>query len=169
MKAPRLLTLSFILIAAISLLSCFKKNTDKDEVMIVPESDTLMNQAMETARNSMIQFLEHYAANDSNETGFALKVMVVDSFGTEHLWVNEIDVTENGYIGIVANEPKFVKAVTYGSEIEFTTEEISDWAYVDSAGVRQGSYTLKVLLPRMPKEEADYYRKMFRWTDNSEG
>lgn len=166
MKAPKLLQLSLIVIATLSLLSCFKKSTDKEEVMIVPESDTLMNQAMEDARNSMLEFLEHFAANDTNESGFAIKVMVVDSFGTEHLWANEIDVTEEGYSGIIANVPKFVKSVSFGSEIEFTNEEISDWAYVDSAGVRQGSYTLKALLPRMSKEEADSYRKMFRWTEN---
>lgn len=167
MKTKILLPFTLLLIS-VSLLSCFKKKDNSDdEIMMVHESDTAMNQAMETARNTMPQFVEHFMSDDTTETGFTIKIMVIDSFGTEHLWVNELEILDEGYRGKIANIPEYVQSVSFGSEVEFTYEDISDWAYVDSRGVRQGSYTLKVLLPRMPKEQADYYRKMFRWNDDS--
>ncbi len=159
-----LLRIAFILIVTSLISACSeKKETAQDHVSLVRESDTAMNAAMAKARETMPLFLSHFQSDNEDEYGFTIKVMVTDSFGIEHLWVRELEITEDGYRGVVANNPEFVKTVSLGENLSFSHSDISDWAYVDSSGVRQGSYTLQVILPRLPKEQAEKYRKMFRW------
>ena len=42
--------------------------------------------------------------------------------------------------------------------VRFTRDEISDWGYVKD-GRQIGSYTICVIFKKMPKDQADYYRK----------
>jgi uncharacterized protein YegJ (DUF2314 family) len=53
-----------------------------------------------------------------------------------------------------------VKTVKLGQRYEFTAETISDWTFKRN-GKLVGNETMRVLLPRMPEEQAAVYRQMY--------
>lgn len=88
--------------------------------------------------------------------------MVSDDYGVEHFWVTDLAITKTGFEGFITNEAKTVKLVSMGQKVNFSSDIVTDWSY-DNNGVKQGAFTLKVLLKRMPKEQADYYKKVVGW------
>ncbi len=131
---------------------------DEGDVVLVGEHDPEMIAAIKKARASLDEFLKLAAAPPPGTSGFKLKVMVKDGNDTEHFWVSPFQVTALGLQGTLANEARVVRTVQFGQLIRFTRAEISDWGYVRN-GRQVGSFTVCALFPRMPKEQADYYRR----------
>lgn len=142
--------------------SSFAEERDVNEIINVRESDEQMNAAIHQASESLDLFVRRLQNPEQGDANFALKVEVADEHGVEHFWVSDIQVTDTGFQGIVANEARVVQAVELGQPIRFARDLVSDWSY-DHEGVRQGAFTLKVLLERMPEDQADYYRKAVGW------
>jgi uncharacterized protein YegJ (DUF2314 family) len=131
---------------------------DHNEVVQVENEDPEMTAAIHKARRSLDQFLLLAANPPAGTSGFKLKVMVKDSSRTEHFWVAPFKRLASGFEGELANEPRVVSNVKHGQIIRFSRDEISDWGYM--RGSRQvGSETVCVLFKRMPKDQANYYRK----------
>ena len=79
---------------------------------------------------------------------------------TEHFWLTRIK-RDNGKIsGVISNQPQSVTSVKVGQRYEFTEDMISDWTFKRN-GKLVGNETMRVLLPRMPEEQAAVYRKMY--------
>jgi uncharacterized protein YegJ (DUF2314 family) len=135
---------------------------DHNEIIKIAEVDTEMDLAMENARNTLPEFIERLNNPLQGDKDFSLKVMVEDDYGVEHFWVSDISVKEGVFEGFIANEARTVKVVTVGQKVSFNKDLVSDWSFSNN-GVRKGSYTLKVLLKRMPKEQADYYKEAVGW------
>jgi len=142
--------------------SSFAEERDVNEIINVRESDEQMNAAMLQARESLDLFVSRLQNPEQGDANFALKVEIADAHGVEHFWVSDIQVTDTGFQGVVANEPRVVQAVALGQPIRFARDLVSDWSY-DSHGVKQGAFTLRVLLKMMPEDQADYYRKTVGW------
>ena len=51
-----------------------------------------------------------------------------------------------------------MRTVRAGQTLKFSRAEISDWGYLKD-GRQVGSYTVCVLFKKMPKDQADYYRR----------
>lgn len=135
---------------------------NKDEVVMVSTADTEMNQAIQAAYASLDTFIAHLQNPKDGEENFMLKVRVEDENGAEHFWVTDISIVDDGFTGVIANEAQIVKLVDYGQPVSFSREIVSDWSY-DQQGVRQGAFTLKVLLKQMPATEANNYRQLLGW------
>jgi uncharacterized protein YegJ (DUF2314 family) len=146
------------LLAVISVLAIAQGTRDENEVVFVGTTDPDMVAAMRQARASLDDFLSIAANPPPNTSGFKLKVMVRDGSDTEHFWVTPFRVIPNGFAGILANEPKVVRNFKAGQVVRFTHAEISDWGYI-RGGRQVGSFTVCVLFKKMPKEQAEYYRK----------
>ena len=153
----RHITLAFIL-ALVPALSFSQAKRDENEVIVVPGEDREMNQAIETARKTLDDFLVLADKPAPDITGLKLKVMVKDRNGTEHFWVTPFRRSGEEFEGILANEPRLVKSVRHGQQINFRRSDITDWGYVQG-GKQFGSYTICVLLKRAPKDQAEYYRR----------
>ena len=154
-----------LLIAAIfSFLPAVSVSEERDhnEIVDVAEQDVEMDQAIKKARTTLPNFIKRFHSPKKEDANFALKVIVEDEFGVEHFWVTEIEIKNDTFVGYIANEPRRVKSVKNGQRVNFNKDIVTDWSY-DHKNVRQGSYTLKVLLARMPKDQADYYRKQVGW------
>jgi uncharacterized protein YegJ (DUF2314 family) len=131
---------------------------DESEVVFVGTTDPDMVAAIKQARETLPVFLK-LAANPPNGTdGYKLKVMVIDGGKTEHFWVTPFKALPDGFAGILANDPKVVKNVKVGQVVRFDTSLISDWGYTKE-GRQVGSFTICVLLKKMPADQAAYYRK----------
>ncbi len=158
-----IIVILFLMIFGMSDLNAAAKDAESKNIIInVAETDKEMNKAIKEARDSLALFIKKFKSPSDDESNFALKVKIEDSYGVEHFWVTSIDIKGNSYSGIISNDARTVKSVKLGDVIKFSNLDISDWSY-DKKNVRQGSYTLKVLLKRMPKEQADYYRSIIGW------
>jgi uncharacterized protein YegJ (DUF2314 family) len=132
----------------------------KDGVISVLSQDKDMNAAIEKARGSLAAFWKSYGAPAGGETDHALKVAVPGNGTTEHFWLTRIK-RDNGKIsGVISNQPQSVTSVKVGQRYEFTEDMISDWTFKRN-GKLVGNETMRVLLPRMPEEQAAVYRKMY--------
>lgn len=132
----------------------------EDQVIHVPANDTEMSAAIDKARSSLPQFWARYAKPDPGEHNFSLKVRVIDNDRVEHFWVSRIERKDQTLYGTIDNEPKLVGTVKLGERISFKDDMISDWMFMRN-GKLVGNETMRPLLKRMPKEQADQYRAMY--------
>lgn len=131
---------------------------DENEVIYVGTKDPDMIAAIKQARATLDEFLAIAANPAPNTTGYKLKVMVIDGGDTEHFWVTPFRVIPDGFAGVISNDPRVVRSVKNGQVVRFTRDLISDWGY-QKDGRQVGSYTVCVLFKKMPKDQAEYYRK----------
>lgn len=135
-----------------------QEKRDESEVVPIDRGDPEMEAAIRQAQATLDTFLQLAAKPPPNAFEFKLKVMVQEGRETEHFWVYPFRRISSGFEGSIANDPKIVRSVTAGQTIKFTRSEISDWGYVKD-GRQVGNYTVCLLFKRMPKDQADYYRK----------
>jgi uncharacterized protein YegJ (DUF2314 family) len=150
-------------ITAILALACIAapaQTRDHNEIIRVPNDDRAMSDAIAKAQATLDQFLSVWRAKPAGASEFRLKVRIRDGVNSEHFWVEPFRPTQNGFEGILANEPRLVKHVKNGQQIRFQREDITDWGYVRD-GKQIGSFTVCVMLKTASKDQADYYRKNY--------
>jgi uncharacterized protein YegJ (DUF2314 family) len=130
----------------------------KDQTVMVSDDDAEMARAISTARQSLDEFLRLAAHPPQGASGFKLKVQLRDGDQSEHLWITPFRQERDGFVGIVANDPDFIKNVSNGQRISFDRSDVSDWGYVQD-GKQKGSFTVCVVLKHLPKAEAQRYRQ----------
>jgi uncharacterized protein YegJ (DUF2314 family) len=132
----------------------------KEKVISVLSEDKEMNAAIGKARGSLATFWKSYDAPAANESDHALKVAISANGNTEHFWLTRIKREGDKYSGLISNQPQSVKTVKMGQRYEFTADMVSDWTFKRN-GKLVGNETMRVLLPRMPEEQAAVYRQMY--------
>jgi uncharacterized protein YegJ (DUF2314 family) len=139
-------------------LTAFRASArDSNEVVSADRQDPAISAAVRQAQAGLTEFLALAAKPPANTSGFRVQVMAEDSNGIETFWITHFRPLEQGFIGEVANEPRIVKSVTWGQQLRFTREQITDWGYLKND--RQvGSFTICALFKEMPAEQVEYYR-----------
>jgi uncharacterized protein YegJ (DUF2314 family) len=132
----------------------------KDGVISVLSEDKEMNAAIQRAQRTIDTFWKSYEGLAANETDHALKVAIPGDGTTEHFWLTRIRRDGGKLSGVISNRPQNVTTVKLGQRYEFTPETISDWTFKRN-GKLVGNETMRVLLPRMPEEQAAVYRQMY--------
>lgn len=124
----------------------------------VEGEDKKMKKAIRQAKASFNEFETAIKSDNLNFKNFLLKKGFESPNGEEYLWVRNILINKvnNNYVGIVANEPLYTKAVQNGDFIEISCDDASDWMYLDN-NVVKGGYTLKLLRNRMSKKERQQF------------
>ncbi len=131
-----------------------------DPVWGYDASNPEMNAAIEAARATLPVFYEKMEATDLSQEVLLLKVgMPYGNDGHEHIWVAVLGREGDRFDGYFANDPVYIDYKQY-DPISFGEESISDWFYYDDAGMIQGAYTIRVMLPELPPEQAEEYRKV---------
>ncbi|KAF1045499.1 MAG: hypothetical protein GAK35_01370 [Herbaspirillum frisingense] len=131
-----------------------------DDVVFVSEKDPEMVAAIRQARASLPEFLKQAAHPPTGTEGYKLKVMITDGPRVEHFWVIPFKQEADGFSGTLANDPQVVRNVKGGQSIRFTSATVTDWGYTRN-GRQVGSYTVCVLLKKMPAQQAEHYRKNY--------
>ena len=131
-------------------------------IIDVPSDDAEMNAAIAKARATLPKFWSSFRKPGNGEERFTLKVHFrVDRPGDprdEHIWVDSIEPLASGRLaGRLANDPHDIDG-KFGDRVEFGSEQISDWMFMRNGKI-VGGETIRVLLPRMPKSQADDLRK----------
>jgi len=122
----------------------------------VPSADAEMNNAIREACANLPEFWKAMAKPGPGETSFSLKVRITDKGQAEHFWLDTIERKGGKLSGVITNTPQLVKNVQRGQRYEFEEAAISDWLYVRN-GKWVGNRTMRVLLKRLPKAEADRF------------
>ena len=120
-------------------------------------SETEMANAIARARREVDVFVSTLESRDGSD--FAVKVPIEDGDRTEHFWLTDISYGGGEFEGKIGNDPGVVSNVAFGQIVKVPKEEISDWLFM-RGGKMHGNYTLRPLLPTMPKADADYYRSL---------
>ena len=134
-----------------------------DPIINYSDDDQAMNKAVADARARLGYFWEREKAKARNESDFALKVAIpTTSPGGpryEHIWVENISRSGDGFAASLANEPGWLRGLHNGDRVEFTENMISDWGFYRGDKMI-GFYTVRVMLPDMPAKDAAEIRAM---------
>jgi len=115
--------------------------------------DTEMNAAIAEARRTLTIFFTRLSAGEPNG-GEMLKVALpASNGGREHIWVQGVTVTPEGYAGRLYNHPRRLPGMVQGSPVLFEANQISDWTYVRHDRM-WGNYTGRAMLDDLPPEDA---------------
>jgi uncharacterized protein YegJ (DUF2314 family) len=147
------------IILALLLLSdaAFSEEKIQDKSVLVKDEDYEMNLAIEKAKATLNEFLILSKNPPKGASGFKVKVMIEDENGIEHMWVQPFSHTGDEFIGIIANEPDYVKNVRFGQKYKFGKKDITDWGYVLD-GKQKGSFTVCVVFKHLPEAEVKKYK-----------
>jgi uncharacterized protein YegJ (DUF2314 family) len=151
----RLSIIAFLLIGALLLASCSKK----DKVFSVERDDPEMTAAIAKARDTLPQFWQAFDKREHNESRFALKVKITDKKGTEHFWATNIERRDGKTLGTINNDPDIVTSVKLGDRIEIPKDDISDWLYMRD-GKMVGNETVRPLFKKMQPAELERLKSM---------
>jgi len=132
-----------------------------DPVIGVDAEDEDMNAAIERARATVDSFIARLQNPQPSDDGFSVKMTVEDGDEVEHFWVGDITYTDGSFAGTIGNDPQWVRNVRLGQAVQVKPEDITDWMFLDD-GRLVGNFTLRVLLERMPEEQAKALREHFK-------
>ncbi len=149
---------SVVLIMCVATI-CSTACSSRDQVISVDEHDPEMVAAIAKAKNKLPEFWKVYEKRDNGESGFALKVIITDSNGTELFWVTDIERRNGKITGKINNDPNTVKNVKLGQAIQVPESDIADWLYMRE-GKMVGNETVRPLLTKMPAADAAKVRAM---------
>jgi uncharacterized protein YegJ (DUF2314 family) len=122
------------------------------EIVDVGENDRAVNSAIAQARRTLPRF-ERAFRERSAET-YSVKVAIPDERGgEEYIWM-QVDRIEGAvYHGRIANHPRSLPSLSFGSNYSARKTQVSDWTFTRGS-FAHGHYTTRVLLDRMPPARA---------------
>jgi len=122
-------------------------------IFSVTAEDSLMNEAINKAKNTIQEFDKALKSHNPAYSDFAVKKRYKTSDGGgEHMWIAGISIVNGNYKGFVNNDAEMTKEVKYGDTVIVRKDEITDWMYIDN-NVLRGGYTIRVIRNQMTKEE----------------
>lgn len=136
----------------------------RSTVIDVPNEDAEMAAAIAKARTMLPEFWKSFSAPKPGEEGFAVKVRfatgAAGSGDGEHIWVNSMKKQpDGGYAARLSNQPRSIVGKNAGDTVTFKDADISDWTFMRKGKI-VGNETLRPLLAKMPKAEADKLKQM---------
>lgn len=124
----------------------------------ITEDNKEMDRAVQTARKAVSEFVAVLRSPEGNQSRFAVKKPFVEGDKVEHIWLNEVSFDGRLFHGKVDNEPVDIKGVRLGQEVSVSSDEISDWMYVQD-GRLVGGYTIRAMCQNMSPAEKQQFEK----------
>ncbi len=149
---------SLILLSMFTMSACAKEPapvTKRDGEPLVTgfkAEDEEMNAAMRKARDTLPEFEKRLSKPPATQQHIGLKGRFEEDGEVEHMWIDEIEITADGYRGKLGNHPVHITSIDEGSEVLVAREKVSDWMAIDD-GKMVGGYTLRVQRGRMTPEQ----------------
>lgn len=120
-------------------------------------------QASREARRRLPLFWAHLSAPSEQEFDFRLKVRLKTTSGpgeTAEVWVEEIHRKGDGAVSArLAQTSPDLAPLQGGDEVVFEETAITDWGFFRKEDLL-GHYTTRVLLPRLPSDQAEVLRSV---------
>lgn len=137
-----------------------------DPVVTLESGDPDMNAAIEQARSTLDLFFRNTVDDEgvSDQRAY-VKVAVPAQFGIpvthEHVWVGPFKTNGTQFGGILNSNPVHFDHTAPGEVLYFELQDISDWGWIAPNGKQFGYYTARVVIARLPAEEAAGYEGLF--------
>lgn len=134
-------------------------------VVTLASGDAAMAAARKSARASFDSFWTK--VNGPGAQGLdavSIKVGIPHSKGSEHIWMSGCDSRDaQRFACTISNDPVDVP-LKLGARYSFDREMISDWMYRENGKIH-GGYSIRALLPTMPKDQAEALSAMLAPAD----
>jgi uncharacterized protein YegJ (DUF2314 family) len=138
-----------------------RDNTDGGTIVDVQHGDPEMAAAVRRSRAELPAFYARMAAPGPGESGFMVKYDILPGDGAELIWAGDLDRSRTPMTGRLANQPERVP-LQRGDQVTIPEDAIVDWSYV-RGGVLEGAYTQRLIVDRMPPDQAAQWRREFGW------
>jgi uncharacterized protein YegJ (DUF2314 family) len=151
-------TLALIGASSLANLSESASADDARPAVTIQAADAAMSDAQAVARHFLDRFLAHVLMPDgATIDGAAVKIAVPTGDGhADVIWVTPFAQTsENGFLGLLASTPRGIPGASLGDAIAFERAQVRDWSFVGDDTKLYGSFTTRVLLPHIPKNQAE--------------
>lgn len=145
----KILSLAIILIIT---LSCNNIQKGKSDIISVESDDSEMNLATEKAKLTIKNFDLALKSNNPNFKYFSVKKPYKTESCDEHIWINDVVLKGDKYLGVIGNTPEYTNEIELGDTVLVKKSEISDWMYVEENKLR-GGYTIRALRNKMSESE----------------
>jgi uncharacterized protein YegJ (DUF2314 family) len=116
------------------------------------DEDREMNAAMTQARETLPEFERRLKNPPASQSHIALKARFDENGEVEHMWINDVELVEDGFRGVLGNEPVHVTSIKFEDPVTIGRDRVSDWMAIDDDTL-VGGYTLRVQRARMPDEQ----------------
>lgn len=87
-----------------------------------------------------------------------LKTIITDGEESSYLWLNDVKVSEDGFIAAPFEVPTSFKTIIPGHKINVKTADVLDWMIIDD-GIAHGGYSIRFLRSQKPQSEQPRYDK----------
>ncbi|QDH71274.1 suppressor of fused domain protein [Marilutibacter alkalisoli] len=135
----------------------------EDGINYVPTGDRDMEKAVAQARENFQFFVDRLRHPREGDEEFLVKARIEHDDQIEHIWLCDVMVDDDWFEGEIGNDPQVVP-YKLGDRWRGTLAQLSDWAFFEH-GRMQGNFTLRAMLPRMPRAQREQARQMLetRW------
>jgi uncharacterized protein YegJ (DUF2314 family) len=134
----------------------------QSNIIQVESGDPEMNAAIARAVSELPDFFRHLASPGDGEQRFLVKFDIIPGDEAEFVWAGALDRSTTPMRGTLLNQPEWIDGFEVGQRVEIPDDRIIDWSYFRGR-VLQGAYTQRVLLDRMPPEDAARLRADAGW------
>ena len=134
---------------------------ESQTIVDVEADDAEMNAAKARAVATLPDFYRRLAAPGPGESGFMLKFDILPGDGAEFVWAVDLQRADGTMTGVLINQPVHTQD-KLGERVSIVEADIIDWAYFQGT-VMQGAFTNRVVLDRMPPDEAASLRRAYGW------
>jgi len=152
-------TLLISTLAGVPALAATAPAGERPDIVSVSTDDAEMNAAAARARSELPDFFRRLAAPGPDESNFSVKFNLAGS--GEMIWAGNLRRDEGRLTGTLSNVPE-IAGYSYGQRVDIPEAAIVDWAYARD-GRMMGHHTTRILLDRMPDDQAAQYRAALGW------
>jgi uncharacterized protein YegJ (DUF2314 family) len=124
------------------------------QIISVPNDDPAMETAISKAQASLPAFWETLAKPQAGDDRFAVKIKYATGTKTgEHIWANDVKRSGANVTATISNTPRDIPNLKKGQRVTVPLDRITDWMFFRNDKIH-GAQTLRVLLSRMPPDQA---------------
>ena len=134
---------------------------ESEPIVNVAADDAEMNAAKARGIATLPQFYERLAAPAADETEFMIKFDILPGDEAEFVWAADLDRSRVPMTGMLVNQPIHTDH-RIGQRVPIAEGDVIDWTY-RRGRVMQGGFTNRVLLDRLPADQAAEFRAYLGW------
>ena len=143
----------FLIAVAALIVGCSQQGGTPETYISVDSETPEMQAAYKEARRTLADFNSKIANPPKDWSDFSIKVAFpTRDDSLEHIWVADIEVSSDKYVGRVANDPVNVAGMKLGDPVEFKSQDVSDWQYMKN-GKLYGHYTTRAMMHNMSPDQ----------------
>lgn len=153
-----------IFLIVIVLMTIYQSQTSSQTKTLMTDYNTEeMTNAIDSARNTIDHFISIFENPNDGERDFFIKIAITDEENVEHFWLENIEINDEQFYGVINNQPGTISSVKFGDRVSFSKDDITDWMYRTKENIAIGGFTTRVLLESMPQEEQEKFKEALGW------